>query len=165
MIPQHRYAHEPTPAVWWVACHGGAGTSTLARLCGLGVDAGRAWPAPPKPHERPPLVVLVCRMTADGTWAATAAVRQWRQKADELATRNAIPPQLLGVAAVAASPRRPPKLAADRLRMLAGWVPAIWRIGWVDALLGTDEPLSIGIPPDVDALRHTILAAIDGTTK
>jgi hypothetical protein len=160
MIPQRRYAYSAS-TVWWVACHGGSGTSTLASLCGLGVDAGRAWPPRAQSHEPTPTVVLVCRATAAGTFAATAAVRQWQQKTKELATSAAVAPDVLGVAAVAASPRRMPRIAAERLQLLAGWVPTVWRIGWIEALLAADEPREVGMPPDVDALRRAVAAAVD----
>jgi hypothetical protein len=137
------------PPVWWVGCHGGAGTTTLVTTIGLGADAGRAWPAA-EPGDPPVRVVLVCRVTAAGVMAATVAVEQWR--------RHAVPPgtALLGVVAVAASERRPPRRAAERLRLLAGWVPALWRVGWVEEYLAADDARDIGVPPDVAALRHAL---------
>lgn len=163
-ILRHRIPRD-WPPVWWVGCHGGAGTSTLCRLTGLGLDVGAAWPAHDLGAYPPPTsVVLVCRLTAGGTWAAMGAVDQWRRRmsmapdpAPALAPSPYLMPpgiQVTGIVAVAASPRRPPRLATDRLRLLSGWVPRVWRVGWVDALLAADDPTEVGMPPDVDALRH-----------
>lgn len=137
------------PSVWWVGCHGGAGATTLAAVTGLGADAGCAWPVP-EPGDPPVRVVLVCRVSAVGVMAATVAVEQWR--------RQAVPPgtTLLGVVAVAASGRRPPRRAAERLRLLAGWAPALWRVGWVEEYLAVDDARDIGVPPAVAALRHAL---------
>lgn len=95
-------------------------------------------------------VVLVCRCTARGAWSATGAVEQWR--------RGACPPgvRVLGVVAVDASPRRPPRLATERLYVMRGWVPYVWRFGWVEELLAADEPRDVGLPPDVAALAAAV---------
>lgn len=164
-IPAHRVSDAPT--VWWVGCHGGAGVTTLARLTGLGVDCGTAWPdtrGVPGVVTTP--VVLVCRATATGAWAAMGAVEQWRRRLAMTAVVGGSPwlmpsdIQLVGLVAVAASPRRPPRLAGERLGLLAGWIPQMWRVGWVDALLATDDPRDVGMPPDVDALRHQLAAVL-----
>lgn len=153
--PQLPYAAIPPnlaqwPPVWWIGCHGGAGVSTLASLVGFGLDFGsRGWPmvTPPMPQAH---VVLVCRTSASGTWAATGAVEQWRRSGMSSVIR------LHGVVAVDASPRRAPRIASERLHLLKGWVPTLWRVGWVDALLAADDPRDIGVPPDIEALRAAI---------
>lgn len=147
VIPQNLDAWPP---VWWVGCHGGAGVSTLARLVGFGLDFGRGWPllTPVMPATQ---VVLVCRASAAGTWAATGAIEQWRRRSGMPASMT-----LLGVVAVAASPRRPPRIATERLQLLRGWAPQVWHVGWVDALLAADDPRDVGAPPDVEALRTAI---------
>ncbi|MGC4808649.1 hypothetical protein [Micromonospora sp. DT233] len=99
----------------------------------------------------PTHVVLVCRASASGTWAATGAVEQWRRRSGMSARTR-----VLGVVAVAASPRRPPRIATERLHLLRGWVPAIWRVGWIDALLAADDPRDIGASPDIETLRTAI---------
>lgn len=138
------------PAVWWIGCHGGSGASTLARLTGLGRDFAPGWPLFP-PAWPIAEVVLVCRASATGVLAATGAVEQWR--------RRAAPPQarVRGLVAVAASPRRPPKIVLERLQLLSGWLPALWRVGWQEALLAADDPTDVGTPPDVAALRDSIV--------
>jgi hypothetical protein len=119
----------------------------------MGVDAGRAWPEP-QPGWPTTAVVLVCRATATGTWAATGAVEQWR--------RGGAPPgtQVLGLVAVAGSAHRPPRIATERLQLLGGWVPHVWRMGWVEALLAAHDPLDIGTPPDVAALGAALTQRI-----
>jgi hypothetical protein len=143
------------PAVWWLGCHGGAGASTLARLSGIGQAISRYWPQP-EAGVADTRVVLVGRASAAGAWAATGAVEQWRA--------GNVPPstRVLGVAAVAASAKRPPRIAIERLQLLAGWVPSVWRIGWVDAFLAVDDPADLGMPPDVEAVRHAIQMAVQG---
>jgi hypothetical protein len=140
------------PPLWWVGCHGGAGTTTLAALTGLGVDAGAAWPTPP-PGEAV-RAVLVCRATATGVRAATVAVEQWKRQSVPAGTR------VLGVVAVAASASRPPRRAAERLRLLAGWVPATWRVAWVEEYLAADDARELGLPPDVATIRHALNRAL-----
>jgi hypothetical protein len=148
----------PWPPVWWVGCHGGAGVSTLARLAGFGMDFGKGWPllAPTMPLSQ---VVLVCRASASGTWAATGAIEQWRRRSG-MSRIN-----VLGVVAVAASPRRPPRIAAERLALLRGWAPQLWRVGWVDALLAADDPRDVGASPDVEALRSAIWQKVRPTPE
>ena len=68
--------------------------------------------------------------------------------------------RVLGVVAVAASARRAPRIASERLQLLAGWVPKVWRVGWVEALLAAEDPHDVGMPPDVEALRHAISRAV-----
>jgi hypothetical protein len=141
------------PWLWWVGCHGGAGVTTLARVTGLGIDGGTAWPAP-HPDSPPVVVVLVCRETARGTWAATGAVEQWRSGNIPGHTR------LAGIVAIPASHRRSPRVALERLQLLAGWVPALWRLRWVEEYLATDDPGDLGNPPpDVVALRGAVTHA------
>jgi hypothetical protein len=141
------------PLLWWAGCHGGAGVTTLAQVTGVGIDGGTAWPAPPLTGP-PTVVILVCRASARGTWAATGAVEQWRSGN----TPGNI--QLAGVVAIPASDRRPPRVALERLRLIAGWVPELWRLGWVEEYLATDDPRDLGKPPpDVAALRHTAARA------
>ncbi|OJF14557.1 hypothetical protein BG844_09110 [Couchioplanes caeruleus subsp. caeruleus] len=132
--------------MWWVGCHGGAGVTTLATMTNLGAEMGAAWPQVP-PDWRIQPVVLVARGSASGLRAATGAAEQWRARA----VANV---RVLGLVVVAASPKRPPKVVTERLQLLGGWLPTILRVGWVDALLAADNPLDVGVPPDVEAVRH-----------
>ncbi|MFY1599854.1 hypothetical protein [Micromonospora sp. WMMD737] len=108
----------------------------------------------------PAQVVLVCRLSAHGMWAATGAIEQWRRRAGMSGATT-----VLGVVAVAASSRRPPRIATERLHLLSGWAPRVWRVGWVDALLAADDPADVGTPPDVDALRHALTQTTHTTPR
>jgi hypothetical protein len=142
------------PAVWWVGCHGGSGATTLATLTRIGHDYGSVWPQLP-PNSPMINVVLVCRASAAGTLAAAGAVEQWRRGASPAQTR------VQGVVAVAASPRRPPKIVKERLQLLRGWAPNIWHVGWQEVLLAADKPTDLGVaPPDIAALRDSIMEAV-----
>ena len=134
--------------MWWVGCHGGAGVTTLARMTGVGADMGAAWPlVQPQWGTQP--VTLVARATAVGLHAATAAVEQWKQRA--------VPGvRVLGLVVVAASPKRPPKVVTERVQLLQGWLPELWRVGWIETALAADDPLDIGVPPDVETVRHAL---------
>lgn len=143
------------PWLWWVGCHGGAGVTTLTQVTGIGADGGKAWPAP-APDSPTAVVILVCRATARGTWAATGAVEQWH-------SRNTPPNiHLAGLVTIPASAQRPPRIATERLRLLAGWVPALWRVGWVEEYLATDVPRDLGTPPpDMATLQRLAMRAVD----
>jgi hypothetical protein len=138
------------PHVWWVGCHGGSGATTLAGLTKIGCDFGTAWPVMP-PTAAMIDVILVFRASATGTWAATGAVEQWRRRSAPVNAR------VRGIVAVAASARRPPKIVDERLQLLKGWVPNLWKVGWQEVLLAADEPSDVGLPPDVAALRDALL--------
>jgi hypothetical protein len=145
-MPQH-VLENGWPPLWWVGCHGGAGVSTLAALTGLGAQMGPAWPHVAA-DWRIQSVVLVARGSAAGIRAASGAVEQWR-------TKRVTGVRVLGLVVVAASPKRPPKIVTERLQLLAGWLPStIWRVGWTETLLAADNPSDVGVPPDVQALRH-----------
>jgi hypothetical protein len=134
------------PPLWWVGCHGGAGVTTLARMTDIGAEMGAAWPQVP-PDWRIQSVVLVARASAAGIRAAEGAVEQWR-------TRRVPNVRVLGLVVVGASPKRPPKIVTERLQLLGGWMPSIWRVGWVETFLAADDPMDVGVPPDVQAVRH-----------
>lgn len=136
------------PPLWWVGCHGGAGVTTLARMTGIGAEMGAAWPLVP-PEWRIQPVVLVARGSAAGTHAAVGAVEQWRRRA----VSNV---RVMGLVVVAASPKRPPKIVTERLQLLGGWLPSIWRVGWVETLLAADDPMDVGVPPDVQTVSHAL---------
>jgi hypothetical protein len=131
-----------------MGCHGGAGVTTLAGL-GIGVDAGwRRWP---QVRAAPAGLLLVARLSAWGMRSAAAAA--------ETCLGPRLPPELrlLGLIVVAAEPgRRMPQLARERLELVAGWLPAVYRMPWVSMTLGVDpdsvarcEPLRRAIPKDL----------------
>jgi hypothetical protein len=113
---------------WWLGVHGGAGVSTLEQTVPGGRDANRAWPV--ALGNQP--VVLVARSSAHGLGAAQSAAQQW-------ASRMVTGIDLLGLVVVADAPGRRPRLLRDRLLLVAGAVPRLWEIPWV-------EPWRLGEP-------------------
>lgn len=112
-----------------MGCHGGAGVSTLAAV-GIGRDSGMRWPQGLVTF--PAGIVLVARLSASGMQAASRAAEAWQSNRFPQGT------VLLGLVAVAAGPKRAPKLARDRLELVAGWCPQVWEVPWVGDLLGLD---------------------------
>lgn len=108
------------PRLWLVGAHGGAGTSTLARLCGAG-DAGQAWPVGSSFTN----VVVVARGNMSGLKAAQRAALQW--------TSGAVPSvNLVGVAFVADCSGREPRRLRDFRRFVSGGFPQAWFVPWVE---------------------------------
>jgi hypothetical protein len=126
--------------VMWTGAHGGAGTTTLARLTGLGEDFGRAMPGPAA------AVVVCCRASASGTAAAGPILGRWADPSLQM-------PRLLAVAVTAAAPgSRRPALVRERLRAWRQWGLPVFEIPWYADLLAVDDPAQVGQPPAVAAL-------------
>ena len=70
-----RSAVDGAPLLWIVGAHGGAGTSTWARILGVG-DAGASWPQHVNP-TRALSIVVCCRSTAAGLRAAQDVGIEW----------------------------------------------------------------------------------------
>ena len=150
-----------------MGCHGGAGVTTLASL-GLGHDGGRVpnWPVVP---ALPAGVLLVARLSAAGMRAAGEAIEVWLS--------GKAPPglHLFGLLVVAAGPgRRVPEVARDRLELVTGWLVndiqatvqrRLWRIPWVDELLGLDYDLVRTCQPLIDAIPDDLKRWLLGRTR
>ncbi|WTW98821.1 hypothetical protein OG216_38185 [Streptomycetaceae bacterium NBC_01309] len=122
----------PTAAWWWVGCHGGAGTTTLHQEVVGGAESGiRGWPC--RPDGGRTNVVLVARTHARGLTAAQNVARQW-------AAGYAGSVVLLGLVAVADAPGRLPKALRDSLRFVAGGVPRLWQVPWVENWRTAEQP-------------------------
>jgi hypothetical protein len=143
---------DPAASWWWLGVHGGAGVSTLAGHVPGGRHAHRYWPDPA--HGGPRVVVLVCRTHLTGLERARDAARQWAS-AD-------VPRGLLlgGAVAVADGPGRLGRPQSEALRLLAGVVPRLWPVPWLDEWRAVAEPPGGPVPPalrrlraDLDALR------------
>ncbi|NQX37102.1 DUF6668 family protein [Herbiconiux sp. VKM Ac-2851] len=112
--------------IWWLGAHGGAGESTLATLAAGSRPAGHAWPIPITPgtmHR----VVLVARSNYAGISAARLAATEWASSA----LSDGI--DLAGLVVIADAPGRIPKPLRDFERIVAGGVPHMWRLPWIDA--------------------------------
>ena len=142
------------PASWWLGCHGGAGTSTLAAALPSGADAGRYWPVLDPPAVT--RVVLVARTHAYGLRAAQMAARQW---ASGMLPGHV---QLLGMVVIADAPGRLPKPLRELLRLISGGVPRTWELPWVEALRLGDPPGQIQLPAPFEELAHSLHQIVSG---
>ena len=105
-----------------VGAHGGAGTTTVARLLGA-ADAGRSWPDS-SGQDLPPRVLLTARTSASGLVAAS------RTLAGYCATDHPEGPFLAGFVLVPDAPGRLPKDLNRRIAILASATMA-YRLPWV----------------------------------
>lgn len=104
-----------TAVTWcWVGAHGGAGTSCLQQVSGIGLDCGTTWPT----RTGSSRVLLVGRTNAHGL----KAVRRI------LAGRG--PGAAWAVVLVADAPGRLPRPLREQIRVLGGTAPRLVRIGW-----------------------------------
>lgn len=111
---------EPCP-VFVVGTHGGAGTSTVARLLNA-LDSGCAWPEPP--YGVRVNVVLTARTSAAGLRAASRAL------AGYCAHGYPESAHLAGFVLVADAPGRLPKDLGRRIAILAS-AAMVYRLPWV----------------------------------
>lgn len=122
----HRLAHRPvsrTARLWWVGVHGGAGEDTLATLLEGSAAAGHAWPAADGQGRLP--VVLTSRTHLSGLLAAQRAALAW-------AAGQVPNVQLLGMVLVPDAPGRLPRALRDLARVVAGGLPRVWQLPWVE---------------------------------
>lgn len=127
----------PVPAVWVVGAHGGAGESTLAALLHGAAEAGHAWPVR-EDGDGEDVVLLVCRSSAAGLRAAQLAAIEYGS--------GALPGVLAGLVVMADAPGRLPKALTDQIRLVAGAVPHLWQVPWVEAWRLSPTPQSAGLP-------------------
>jgi hypothetical protein len=137
---------------WWLGVHGGAGVTTLAQFVAGGADAHRCWPDPARGGPR--VVVLVCRTYRAGLERALDSARQW--------AASDVPAGLLlgGAVALADAPGRLTRSQSEALRLLAGVVPRLWTVPWIEDLRAVEQPGRLPVPPalvrlglDLEALR------------
>ncbi|GAA2427053.1 hypothetical protein GCM10010191_44750 [Actinomadura vinacea] len=137
----------PGPALWFSSCHGGSGITTLITLIPAGMSSGQYWPALDAPGQA--RVVLVARDHAAGLLAAQAATRQW--------AAGVLPNvRLLGLAVVADAPGKRPKPLNDLVRLIAGGLPQVWELPWVEALRLGEPPTQIKLPSAYSKLANDL---------
>ena len=107
--------------VCWVAAHGGAGASTLAKVLG-GTDIGCRWPD--STLDEPARVLLVARTDTQGLRAAARAFNA------VIDNRYPAGMGLLGLVLVADLPGRLPQTLRSRVRMLRSKAP-MWQVPWI----------------------------------
>ena len=108
------------PRLWIVGAHGGAGTSTWARILNVG-DAGASWPQHVNPSRSLDIVVC-CRSTAAGLRAAQDVGIEWAS--------GALPGQLVGLVVGADAPGRLPRELRDQLQITSGAFPRYIFVPW-----------------------------------
>jgi len=129
-----RRPHTSTASLWWLGVHGGAGESTLAALAADTRPAHHGWPVVDTPGVAS-RVALVARTNWVGLTAAQRAATEWASGAlgDSI--------QLVGLVLVPDAPGRLPKPLRDLQQVIAGGVPQVWTLPWVDAWrLGPVDP-------------------------
>ncbi|MFH8470978.1 DUF6668 family protein [Streptomyces sp. NPDC017991] len=113
--------------VTWVAAHGGAGATSLARALG-GADVGIRWPDAAR--GEPNRILVVARTHAAGIQAASSVLNSLRTGSHPARL------ELVAVVLVADAPGRLPLQLARRVRVLRSavrihripWIPS-WRVG------------------------------------
>jgi len=146
-LPQRRIdVARATVAVWWVGTHGGAGESTLEQLLEGSRAMSHAWPNTDDDTSELPAVVLVARTSARGLRSAQLAATQWAS--------GSVPVKLLGLALIADAPGRLPKPLRDFAQIVAGGVPRVWRLPWV-------EPWRLGNPVSAQTAPNSVTAFLD----
>lgn len=140
--------HHHTAPLWWVGAHGGSGESTLAALAPGWPAAGHAWPRVPGAPSRA-RVVLAGRTHARGLRAVQKAATQW--------AAGLVPGvDLVGLVLVADAPGRLPRELRDLAHVVAGGVPRVWRVPWIEAWRLHPDPAGVPVPGEVTSLLHDL---------
>lgn len=140
--------------------HGGAGTTTIARLL-KACDAGRHWP-PQGEEKYPPRVLLVARTHAAGLMAVSQALAGYH------AREHSSGPYLAGIVLVPDAPGRIPKPLRRRITVLESAV-MVHRLPWVAAWRLTDNTTDARIAESLRAFAErasltTTPALLEGET-
>lgn len=109
-----------------MGAHGGAGTTTLARMWAPAADSGRCWPTSPLTTRR---VFVVAREHMSGIAAAADVLRA---ALDESAPTGVT---VCGLITVAAHPGRPSKDVVRYAGTVSELAPHSYRIPWVKSLI------------------------------
>jgi hypothetical protein len=136
-----------------MGAHGGAGESTLSALLEGAVATDHAWPLRQNhDHQerggQEDVVLLVCRSNAAGLRAAQLAAIEYGS--------GALPGSLAGLVVMADAPGRLPKALADQLRLVAGAVPHLWQMPWVEGWRLTETPDPASLPPAARSVLEKI---------
>jgi hypothetical protein len=110
--------------LWWLGVHGGAGESTLEQLLEDSRAAGHCWPVCAPGIATLPRVVLVARTNAHALRAAQLAATEW--------AGETVRADLLGLVLIADAPGRLPRALRDLAELVAGGVPRVWQLPWVE---------------------------------
>ncbi len=124
-------------AVWWLGAHGGAGESTLEELFSGSRAADHSWPLSAA-NVAPARVVLVARTHARGLRAAQSAIREW--------AGGDVGVLLMGLVLMADAPGRLPRGLRQLADLIAGGVPAVWSLPWIEAWRVGETPAPHNAP-------------------
>jgi hypothetical protein len=143
-------------AVWWLGAHGGAGESTLQELFTGSRAADHSWPltTASRPAAR---VVLVARTHAHGLRAAQSAIREWAGGDAHVL--------LLGLVLIADAPGRLPYRLRQLADLIAGGVPAVWSLPWIEAWRVGEPPAPHNAPKVVRRLLEDLRAMTEPGTS
>ena len=143
-------------AVWWVGAHGGAGESTLEELFLGSRAAEHRWPLTGEnlPAAR---VVLVARTHARGLSAAQSAIREW--------AAGEVRVLLLGLVLIADAPGRLPHALRRLADLIAGGVPAVWSVPWIEAWRVGEPPAPHNAPQVVRELLEDLRAMTEASAS
>ena len=135
--------------MWWLGAHGGAGETTLEELFTGSRAADHCWPL--TDADRPPArVVLVARTHAHGLRAAQSAIREWAAGDAQVL--------LLGLVLIADAPGRLPHSLRQLADLIAGGVPAVWSLPWIEAWRVGEPPAPHNAPKVVRQLLEDLRA-------
>jgi hypothetical protein len=136
-------------AVWWLGAHGGAGESTLEELFSGSRAAAHCWPL--TGASLPPArVVVAARTHTHGLTAAQSAVREWAGGDAHVL--------LLGLVLIADARGRVPHGLRRLADLVAGGVPAVWSLPWVEAWRVGEPPAPDNAPRVVRQLLADLRA-------
>jgi hypothetical protein len=146
-LPRRLLRDDEQAGVWWLGAHGGAGETTLEELFSGSRAADRSWPL--TAADRPPArVVLVARTHAHGLTAAQSAIREWAAGDAQVL--------LLGLVLIADAPGRLPHSLRQFADLIAGGVPAVWSLPWIEAWRVGEPPAPHNAPKVVRRLLEDL---------
>ena len=155
-LPRRLLERDEQAGVWWLGAHGGSGESTLEELFVGSRAAGHCWPltATSLPPAR---VVLVARTHAHGLTAAQTAIREW--------AAGDVHVLLLGLVLIADAPGRLPHGLRRLAGLVAGGVPAVWSVPWIEAWRVGEPPAPHNAPKVVRRLLEDLRAMTEASAS
>ena len=151
-LPRRLLDDDEQAAGWWLGAHGGAGESTLEELFSGSRAAHHSWPLTAA-NLPPARVVLTARTHAHGLKAAQSAIREWAAGDAQVL--------LLGLVLIADAPGRLPHGLRQLSGLIAGGVPAVWSLPWIEAWRVGEPPAPHNAPKVVRRLLEDLRAVTE----
>ena len=155
-LPRRLLEDGEQAAVWWLGAHGGAGESTLEELFSGSRAADHCWPLTAA-DVAPARVVLVARTHAHGLTAAQTAIREWAAGDAHVL--------LLGLVLIADAPGRLPHGLRQLAALIAGGVPVVWSLPWIEAWRVGEPPAPHNAPEVVHRLLEDLRAMTEASAS